>query len=248
MSGRATPLLVRVYRVLRAILHLLQGLATITFVFPWVSAARRDHLIRRWSGRLLHIFAMTKQVHGHVHHHGARGLVLVANHVSWIDIFVINALQPARFIAKAELARWPLIGWLIRGVGTLFIDRSSRRHLHEANRYIVDALRHGDVIAIFPEGAVMSGKIGPFHGSLLQPVIDHNVPLQPVAIHYEDTHGAASTAPLYADLNFMQSVWRMTRERSLKVRVTVGGPIDAADRTRRELAAAAREVIRAALE
>jgi len=108
-------------------LHLVRGLATIALVFPFVSRATRERLIRTWSDRLLAIFAMEKVLDGHVHARRGRGLVLVANHVSWIDIFVINSIQPAHFIAKAELARWPVVGWLIRGVGTLFIDRSSHR-------------------------------------------------------------------------------------------------------------------------
>lgn len=244
--ARVAAFPLRIYRIVRTSLHLLQGLATIAFVFPWVSPKRRETLIRRWSARLVAMCGLHAVVRGALHEERSRGLVLVANHVSWLDIFVINAIQPARFIAKADLARWPIVGWLIRGVGTLFIDRSSRRHLHDANRRIADALGQGDVIAIFPEGAV-THELQHFHGSLLQPAIDRAVPLQPVAIRYCDRTGAPSTIAHYADLTFMASLWRIAGARDLQVRATLAPVLDTRDRHRGELALAAERVIRSAL-
>lgn len=244
---RAAGLLLRVFRIVRASLHLVQGLATIAFVFPFVSPATRETLIRRWSRRLVTICGLRALVHGALHEDRSRGLVLVANHVSWLDIFVINAIQPAHFIAKADLARWPVIGWLIRGVGTLFIDRSSRRHVHEANRRIADALAKGEVIAIFPEGAV-TRELQHFHGSLLQPAIDGAAPVQPIAIRYCDVTGASSTIPHYADVSFMASLWRIAGARDLQVRVTVAPAVATRGQHRGELAQAAERIIRSALE
>src|SRR5947199_5895908 len=89
---------------------------------------------------------------------GLRGnLLIVANHISWLDIFVLNTLQPARFIAKSEMRAWPLFGRLMAGVGTLFIERDRRRHTHHINRHAADALAQGDVLAVFPEGATSDG-------------------------------------------------------------------------------------------
>lgn len=246
MSRGAVPVAVRVLRIAHAALHLVRGLATIAVAFPFVSRRKREQLIRRWSNRLLAIFAMSKVLEGRVHEREGRGLVLVANHVSWIDIFVINAIQPAHFIAKAELARWPVIGWLIRGVGTLFIDRSSRRHLHDANRRIAGALERDDVVAIFPEGEVRN-QLGAFHGSLLQPVIDRNAPMQALAIRYFDGEGNRTTVTFYANRNFLQCIWRMTAEPRLKVHVTCAPAVPASGQSRGELAAAAEGFIRAVL-
>jgi len=243
---RSTALPLRVYRIIRVSLHLLQGLATIALVFPAVSRARREALIRRWSAHLVQLCGVQARVRGTVHEHTSRGLVIVANHVSWLDIFVINSIQPARFIAKAELARWPLIGWLIRGVGTLFIDRSSRRHLHEANQRIEDALRGGDVIAIFPEGAV-TRELQHFHGSLLQPAIDCAVPVQPIAIRYCDAAGAPSTVTHYVDVPFLASLWRIVGAEGVQVQATIAPALDTAGEARATLALAAERVIRSSL-
>ena len=230
---------------MRAALHLVQGLLTIACVFPIVPA-RRERLIRSWSAKLLRIFAMDKHVDGELASR-EHGLVLVANHLSWMDIFVINAIQPARFIAKDELARWPMVGWLIRGVGTLFIDRSSRRHLHEANHRIAEVLAAGDVVAIFPEGTVGPGELQRFHGSLLQPVIDQSGVVQALAIRYRDAHGGEGTSAHYADRNFLQSLWAMTGEPALQVAVVLGPPVHAGGGQRRDLAARAEAFIRQVL-
>ena len=92
-------------------------------------------------------------------------MLIVANHVSWLDIFVLNTLQPARFIAKSELKRWPLVGRFATNAGTLFIDRARRHDTHKVNRHAAEVLAHGDVIAIFPEGTTTDGRdVLPFHG------------------------------------------------------------------------------------
>ncbi len=230
-----------------ASLHLVVGLVTIACVFPFVTPLRRDTLIQRWSQRLLRIFALRPDVQGSVHNPGAQGLVLVANHVSWLDIFVINAIRPARFIAKAELARWPLIGWLIRGVNTLFIDRSSRRHLHEVNGHVANALGNGDIIAVFPEGEVTDGTLHHFHGSLLQPAIEAGAPVQALAIRYTDASGVPTQAPVYATLSFVQSLWQVTHEPAMNVQVTLFPALPSRGADRRTLATSAETLIRQAL-
>lgn len=176
-------------------------------------------------------------------------MVLVANHVSWLDIFVLNAVQPACFIAKVELRRWPFIGWLIAGVGTLFIERSRRRHTQEVNRHVGEALAGGDVVAIFPEGRTSHGiDVQPFHGSLLQPVIDVAGHVQPVAIRYRLASGSPTIVPAYVeDVSFLGSVWRITAERAMVVELTFATAIPAAKQHRRALARASETAIRAAL-
>lgn len=231
----------------RAIVHLLEGLATIAIVFPAVSQRRRFALIQAWSARLLRIFALEIRQTGTVHAHANRGLVLVANHVSWLDIFVIDAVQPARFVAKDELRRWPVVGLLIAGVGTLFIDRSTRRHVHGANAMVEAALRSGDVVAIFPEGRVNDGDVLPFHGSLLQPAIETGSAVQPVAIRYCGPDGRPTRAAAFADLTFLGSVWQVTSAPCLAVELTLLPLVSGPQRHRREVAREAEALIRAAV-
>ena len=117
-------------------------------------------------------------------------MLVVANHVSWLDIFALHAVGPVRFIAKAEIERWPVLGGLVRGVGTLFIERARRHDTHRVNQEIARALAAGDIVAVFPEGTTTDGTaLLPFKGSLLQPIIDAQGHVQPVAIRYRDADG-----------------------------------------------------------
>ncbi len=104
-NANATP--VRLYRYVRTCVHVGSGVATTLFVFPLVSPARKRALVKRWSRRLLRILAVEARLHGDI---GARGgnVLVVANHISWLDIFVLNSVHPVRFVAKSELARWPV--------------------------------------------------------------------------------------------------------------------------------------------
>jgi 1-acyl-sn-glycerol-3-phosphate acyltransferase len=248
-SNRPTPFSVRVARSARLSLHVVEGAATTLIVFPWIGPPRRRELIRRWSVRMLRMLRVETRFHG-VPEGGLPGnLLIVANHISWLDIFVLNTLQPARFVAKAELRRWPVVGWLSHSVGTLYVQRERRRHTGSVNRDTTAALRRGDVVAIFPEGTATNGlTLLPFKGSLLQPIVDAEGHVQPIAIRYRDATGAQSTAPAYAgDTSFMASFWRTTAERSLVAELHLVPAIPARARHRRELARAAEEVIRTVL-
>src|ERR1022692_2821210 len=121
-----TPLPLRVYRYARVSLHVFQGIATTAFVFPMIALPRRQALIRSWSEHLLRIMHIEARVQGLPSDGLPGNMLIVANHISWLDIFVLNTVQPARFIAKAELKRWPLVGLMIAGCGTLFIERERR--------------------------------------------------------------------------------------------------------------------------
>ncbi len=157
-------------------MHVLAGVATTMFVFPLVSDARRRALVKRWSGRLLRILAVEARVEGEFGGHGGNVLV-VANHISWLDIFVLNAVHPVRFVAKSELAKWPVVSQMIRGAGTVFIERERRRDTHRVNHQMARVLAGGDVVAIFPEGTTTDGTdVLPFKSSLLQPIVEARRP------------------------------------------------------------------------
>ncbi len=247
--ARRTPLALRLYRSGRVALHIAEGLATTALVFPWVGLDRRQALIRRWSRHLLRMLAVEARVHG-LDTRGLSGnLLIVANHISWLDIFVLNTLQPSRFIAKSELRSWPIAGRLIAGCGTLFIERGRRHDTHKVNQRMAEALASGDVIAIFPEGTTTDGTdVLPFHGSLLQPIVDADGHVQPVAIRYRHASGERNDAPAYVgETSFLQSYWRVTGERRMVVELHVAAPLAARGRHRRELSRAAESAIRMAL-
>ncbi len=239
----------RLLRYLRVSLHVFQGIGTTAFVFPMVELQRRRALIKRWSVKLLRIMNIESRVRGMPPSPWAGNVLVVANHISWLDIFVLNTVEPGRFIAKSELAAWPLVGHLIAGCGTLFLDRSSRRDAHRINEQARAVLAAGDTIAIFPEGTTTDGTtLLAFHGSLLQPVVDAAGHVQPIAIRYANLDGTFNDTPAYVgDTTFMASFWRVLGERRLVVEVTLPPAIPAAGRHRRQLSEQAERAIRAAL-
>ena len=248
-AARPNSLPVRVARTIRISVHVVEGVATALVVFPWIDDARRRELIRRWSVRILKMLRVETRFHG-VPEGGLPGnLMIVANHVSWLDIFVLNTLQPARFVAKAELRRWPVVGWLSERIGTLYVERARRRHTGSVNLGTAAALRRGDVVVIFPEGTATDGTtLLPFKGSLLQPIVDAEGQVQPIAIRYRDVEGVQSVAPTYSgETSFMASFWNVTGERSLVAELHLVEALPARARHRRELARAAEVAIRTVL-
>ena len=248
-TGRhRNPLPLRCWRWSRTCVHVLEGVATTLVVFPLVGDARRRALVRRWSRRLLAILAVDARVEGDLAAH--RGNVLVvANHVSWLDIFVLNAHRPVRFVAKAEIAKWPVVSQLVRGAGTVFIERERRRDTHRVNHQVARVLAAGDVVAVFPEGTTTDGTgLLPFKSSLLQPIVEAEGHVQPVAIRYRSQRGDAALAVAWVgDTTFAQSFWAVCGERRITVELLAQPALHARAAHRRELARAAETAIRTAL-
>jgi len=247
---RPTTFAGRLARLARTVTHLFTGVATTMVVFPWAGAKTRQALTRRWSRQFLRMLRVELRVRWH-HDGGFPGNVLiVANHVSWLDIMVLNALQPARFVAKAELRRWPVAGRLFVNTGTLFIDRGRRRDTHAVNRNTVDALSQGDLVAVFPEATTGDGRsLLKFHSSLLQPIIDAGGHVQPVAIRYRTPNDEHSGVPAFCGgLTFFGSFWQVTGERRLVAELHLLPPLSARDIDRRALSASAADAIRSVLE
>ena len=237
----------RLWRVPRMLVHLVRGLGTIWFVFPKLDAHARRARIRSWSRRLLHLMSIDIRMTGTLGH---PNVIVVANHVSWLDIFALHAVGPVRFIAKAEIVRWPVLGRLVAGVGTLFIERGRRHDTHRVNQEVAKALAEGDIVAVFPEGTTTDGSmLLPFKGSLLQPIVDAAGAVRPVAIRYRTPDGERSTVPAYTDdVTFFGSFWRVCGEARLVVDMVAGTPLPATGKARRELAREAEEAIRSALD
>ncbi|MFI6034821.1 1-acyl-sn-glycerol-3-phosphate acyltransferase [Streptomyces sp. NPDC051315] len=172
------------------------------------------------------------------------GLLLVANHISWLDIPLLAAVRPARMLAKAEIRRWPVAGALAARGGVLFIDRDRLRALPGTVARIAGALRAGRAVAVFPEGSTWCGRAqGHFRRAVFQAALDAGVPVQPVRIRYRYAGGAASTAPAFVgDDTLLASLWRVVRARGLVAEVETGpviAPEDHPDRASLAAAAAA---------
>jgi 1-acyl-sn-glycerol-3-phosphate acyltransferase len=198
MSGGATSIITRGLRVTRLALHLLRGMLTIALLFPFYSALRRSAAVKRWSHLLLRMLGVVLHVHGKPPRAHAQPAMLVANHVSWLDIYAINAVLPVRFVAKSEIRAWPVIGWLSAKTGTLFIERSRRRDTVRIIGEIVAAMQRGEVVAVFPEGTTTDGsQVLRFHGSLLQPALQAQARVHPVALRYQRGDGSLCVEAAY---------------------------------------------------
>lgn len=222
------------WRVGRVLAHLLAGLAQIVLVFPRLSQPQRDLRVQVWSSRMLARLGVALTVSGTPPRAGP--VLLVANHISWLDILVLHAARHCRFVAKSDVRHWPLIGRLATGGGTLYIERESRRDAMRVVHHMAQALKDGDILAVFPEGTTGDGTgLLPFHANLIQAAISASVPIQPVALAFLDgLTGRPSQAMSYiGDESLVGSVWRTLRARQLRALVTYGTPELAQGRDRR---------------
>ena len=234
--------LVATWRLLRACVHVLHGMLVMTR-FPVLDAAGRHARIRWWSAGLLRAVGMTLEVNGTP----SRGAsLIVANHVSWLDIAAIHAAAPhARFVSKADVLQWPLLGWLIRNAGTLFIERERKRDAVRVVHAMAQALQNGDTLAVFPEGTTGEGpRLLPFHANLLQAAVSTATPVQPIVLRFADAARAYSSAVVFiGETTLLQSIWRVVSAQGLCAHVDVLPAVITVHADRRILAQQLRELI-----
>lgn len=239
--------LIGAWRLVRVALHVLQGVAIVALRFRALDAAGRQAHIGRWSLGLLHSLGVGLVAEGEFR---AGTTLLVANHVSWLDIAAVHAVCPhARFVSKSDVRHWPLLGWLIGAVGTLFIERGRKRDAMRVVHQMAEALAAGDVVAVFPEGTTGDGRaLLPFHANLLQAAIAVEAPVQPVALRF--TEPGLDWSPAVSWLGattLVHSVWTIACARGVQVRVVALPARASASADRRALAQRLRDDIHAAL-
>ena len=206
------------WRLACCLAMVVRGMLTCVLVFPLIGPAQRMWHVGKFSKHMLAAMGLRLVVEGEAH---PGPVLLVANHVSWLDILAIDASQPARFVSKADIRRWPVIGWLVACGGTLFIERERKRDAMRVVHQVAEALQHGQVIAMFPEGTTSDGHgLLPFHANLLQAAVVTHVPVQPIALRFSDAVSPVSAAaPYIGDTNLVQSLWAIVCARGLQVRV-----------------------------
>lgn len=212
-------------RALRALGHVLRGLWIVRSEFAQLSPAQTQLLVRAWSRQMMDIMGVTLVVRGTPPAQGPA--LLVANHVSWLDILVMNAAQPARFVSKADVKHWPLLGALITGAGTLYIERESRRDAMRVVHHMAERLQAHDLLAVFPEGTTGDGRaMLPFHANVFQAAIAVHAPVVPVALRFVDgASGQRSHAPVFiGDTTLIASIWTTLRANNLQAVVAYGEP------------------------
>jgi 1-acyl-sn-glycerol-3-phosphate acyltransferase len=201
--------LLAIWKLWRGLWHVLMGMWTIYARFPQLSAEQREMRVQAWALQFLALWGIHLQVLGKPVSQGPA--LIVANHISWLDISVIHAARHCRFVSKSDIRNWPLLGMLATGAGTLYIERASRKDALRMVKDMADAMKDGDVVAVFPEGTTSDGRdLLPFHANLIQSAIQADAPVQPMSLKFIDAAtGEPSDAPCYiGDDTLLGSMWR----------------------------------------
>ena len=227
-----------VWRLLWALAHIVGGMWTILTVFPKLGQNEKEARVHAWAQAMLQGVGIELAVQG-VPVAGGPAL-LVANHLSWLDIVVMHASRYCRFVSKSDIKHWPLIGTLAAGAGTLYIERKSKRDAHRVVHHMVERLQLGEVLAVFPEGTTGDSiSLRPFHANLLQAAISADAPVQPMALRFIDAStGQTCFAPRYVDDDSLfVSIWETLCVKHLRAEVIFGEPQPCNGRDRRTWAA-----------
>lgn len=209
MSGIANLLrgVRALWRMLCVVAHIFWGVYVMRRYFGRAGRQERQQHVAQWAQRLMRLCGVTLRV--------AEGallddhVMLVCNHLSWLDVFVISATGGTRFISKDDVRDWPLIKYLVLGTGTLLLNRTSKRAAYELNQQIAAQLQAGERLCFFPEGTTTNGPgMLPFRASLLEGVTQAGARVQPLALRYLKPDGTPSVAPIYIDdTSLVQSIW-----------------------------------------
>ncbi len=227
----------RCWLLVRLCWHLMRGLLVAWLVYPRLGEQGQRRAMRAWSRQLLAMLSVRVRITAAAPL--APRCMLISNHISWLDIFVLAARYPAIFVAKSEIRRWPLVGSLCARAGTVFIERGRHASARRTNAILNAAIARGALISIFPEGTTTDGHhVGRFHAALFQPAIDSDASIQPAAIRYVDAADNYCDAPNFVgETTFLESLWHITAMRRIVAELRLPACIPAAGHDRRVLAA-----------
>ncbi|MFZ6751655.1 lysophospholipid acyltransferase family protein [Undibacterium sp. Ren11W] len=222
--------------------HLLVGLLIGGVCFPLSKVATHERLIRWWSGRLLAICRVQLKFIDCSEGTAVSRALIVSNHVSWLDIFVMNAQQPCYFVAKSDIRSWPMIGWLSQKAGTIFLERGKQREVRRIYEGLVQQIHAGKRIAFFPEGTTAAqGSILPFHANLFEAAIEAQVPIEPFSIRYLDASNKLHPAvDFIGEMTIVESMQAILKGGEITAELRQLRSISTEDAHRREIALAAR--------
>ncbi len=239
----------RFWRLPALVLLVLGGLLTEVLLFPFGGQRFRRAAIQRWSGWLVRACGLRLTVDPQLGR-AAEGRLIVANHQSWLDIFAINAAAPAAFVATSEIRRWPVLGLLVAMAGTVFIERSRRRAVHDVIVTLRARMGAGWPAAVFPEAMTTDGQqLLPFHANLIEAACADQREVFAVAIAYRTAEAQFPPQMVWVgETTFIENLWQITGARGLTVDVSVAAILPTAGMTRHAVAAQAREAISSRLQ
>lgn len=213
--------------------------------FPRLQPDQKLKEIQRWACKVLQILQVEVLFEGERPTPGAS--LVVANHVSWLDILVLQSQLPGLFVAKAEVRRWPLIGRMAQVCSTIFVERASRQSARSMVEDTLKALGQGYSVVAFPEGTSSDGSdLGVFHTNIFEAAIRARTPVQPVALGYFNAHTGLpdDTAHFIGAATLVSSLRKVMASSSIKASVHFGGFILPQGHNRKSLAMQAQQSIR----
>jgi 1-acyl-sn-glycerol-3-phosphate acyltransferase len=235
------------FRFLHLIAIILIGCLAIVVCWPLSSQRRRDDIERWWSKAVLNVLRVRVALHGQW---PQQATLMAFNHISWVDIFAVNAISPLAFIAKSEIADWPVAGFLAIRSGTIFIERGKRHAVRTAIHTARDNLLKGRCVGVFPEGTTSIGEnVLPFHSNLLQAALEAKVNVLPVSLRYCDVDNHFTTLPAFiGEQTLLDNLLGMLKsKRGFIVHLNVGQAIDVSGLTRHDIAEQAEQAIKQTL-
>lgn len=240
-----SSLAIRLIRIVRIVIHTFYGGFLGMIIMPTATKKQRNWIVSHWSRTLLSIMNIKVMTEGRLPNHDLVNTMFIGNHISWVDIHALNSIRAVRFIAKSELKKWPIFGWLAKKCNTLFIEREQKK---DAVRIIEEAsksLKFGDCLCYFPEGTTTDGTdLLAFKGSLMQAPINANSTIWPFAIYYPDLNNQPNIKMAFAgETTLIESIWQIVSISNPKVVLTFLPQITSLGHERRGLTIAVRHAI-----
>mgnify|MGYP003384451703 CR=1 FL=1 len=234
-----------IFGLLRVAIHIAECIFVTAVFFPFRNVAYQERYIRSWSARIMVIFGIEMRVEGFVPAQYQQRALMVSNHVSWVDIFVLNSLETCHFVAKSDIRDWPLIGKMCERGWTIFLARGKRIDVRRIYTELVDRIQRGERVAFFPEGTTAAqGTLLPFHSNLFEAAIEARVPILPFSVRYTDSTGALQHSVDYiGDTSFLESIVMMLKGGKIIAHVQQLPMISSEGMHRRHLANAARAAV-----
>lgn len=240
------------YRLPWLLLHIVFGIpVTVFFQYagrPFTVRGRRfSEVTLTWWGRTVcRIFGLERRVRGAL---AGGPLLVAANHISWIDIPLLHSLGAMGFVAKAEIGRWPVVGWMARVGETVFHQRGSHDSASGVQAAMIERLRSGGRVAVFPEGGILPGEgVKRFHARLFGPAIETDTGVQPVMLRYSRGGAVCADITFLPGEHFLANFLRLLAQPRCIAEIHLLPVLPATARQRRQLAADAERAIRAAYE
>lgn len=230
----------KIYRLSRIIIHFFAGVFQVMFHFRGAGSKQLNKFSEqqqavtcRWILKFIQLLNIEQDIYGQP----AEGsLLMVANHISWKDILILSSLYHTRFVAKSEIEKWPLVGWISRKVGTLFINRSSVADVRQLTAKIAARLSEGEKVTLFPEGTTTDGShIKSFYPGLFQAAVNAQANVQPVVLVYKVDDKHSPHIPYFGDINILENLWTIIGFDHIVVEIHFTPLISVTDKTRKEV-------------